>query len=106
MDDQAQQRTHAHAHAHAIFISTTTKQLPDLATNTDYDTLTLTAFTTTPALVTKTRETRTTVGGKKHLTPLPVGNVYEVTLLTRGTMDIQIHCESKGIHPPHLSRLL
>jgi hypothetical protein len=39
---------HAHAHAHARFISTTTKQLPDSATNTDYVTLTLTAFTTTP----------------------------------------------------------
>jgi hypothetical protein len=39
---------HAHAHAHANFISTTTKPLPDSATNTDYDTLTLTAFTTTP----------------------------------------------------------
>ncbi len=43
---------HAHApseaHAHASFISTTTKPLPDLATNTDYDTLTMTAFTTTP----------------------------------------------------------
>jgi hypothetical protein len=36
------------AHAHARFISTTTKPLPDLATNTDYVTLTLTAFTTTP----------------------------------------------------------
>jgi hypothetical protein len=35
-------------HAHAIFISTTTKPLPDSATNTDYVTLTLTAFTTTP----------------------------------------------------------
>jgi hypothetical protein len=35
-------------HAHARFISTTTKPLPDLATNTDYVTLTLTAFTTTP----------------------------------------------------------
>ncbi len=32
----------AHAHAHAIFISTTTKPLPDLAANTDYVTLTLT----------------------------------------------------------------
>ncbi len=46
--------THAHAHAHdharahASFISTTTKPLPDSATNTDYDTLTMTAFTTTP----------------------------------------------------------
>ncbi len=39
---------HAHAHAHASFISTTTKPLPDLATNTDYDTLTMTAFHTTP----------------------------------------------------------
>ena len=39
---------HAHAHAHASFISTTTKPLPDSATNTDYDTLTMTAFTTTP----------------------------------------------------------
>ena len=39
---------HAHAHAHAIFVSTTTKPLPDLAANTDYVTLTLTAFTTTP----------------------------------------------------------
>ncbi len=39
---------HAHAHAHARFISTTTKPLPDSATNTDYVTLTLTAFTTTP----------------------------------------------------------
>ncbi len=29
---------HAHAHAHASFISTTTKPLPDSATNTDYDT--------------------------------------------------------------------
>jgi hypothetical protein len=36
---------HAHAHAHAIFILTTTKPLPDLAANTDYVTLTLTAFT-------------------------------------------------------------
>jgi hypothetical protein len=35
-------------HAHASFISTTTKPLPDSATNTDYDTLTMTAFTTTP----------------------------------------------------------
>jgi hypothetical protein len=41
-------QAHAHAHAHASFISTTTKQLPDSATNTDHDTLTLTAFTTTP----------------------------------------------------------
>ncbi len=32
------------AHAHASFISTTTKLLPDSATNTDYDTLTLTAL--------------------------------------------------------------
>ncbi len=39
---------HAHAHALASFISTTTKPLPDSATNTDYDTLTMTAFTTTP----------------------------------------------------------
>jgi hypothetical protein len=39
---------HAHAHAHAIFISTTTKPLPDLAADTDYVTPTLTAFTTTP----------------------------------------------------------
>jgi hypothetical protein len=31
---------HAHAHAHARFISTTTKPLPDSATNTDYVTLT------------------------------------------------------------------
>ncbi len=38
----------AHAHAHASFISTTTKLLPDSATNTNYDTLTMTAFTTTP----------------------------------------------------------
>ncbi len=37
-------QSHAHAHAHAIFISTTTKPLPDLAANTDYVTLTLTAF--------------------------------------------------------------
>jgi hypothetical protein len=35
---------HAHAHAHASFISTTTKPLPDSATNTDYDTLTLNAY--------------------------------------------------------------
>ncbi len=28
-------RSHAHAHAHASFISTTTKPLPDSATNTD-----------------------------------------------------------------------
>jgi hypothetical protein len=42
------QHAHAHAHAHASFISTTTKQLPDSATNTDYVTLTLTASTTTP----------------------------------------------------------
>ncbi len=41
-------RLNAQVHAHAIFISTTTKPLPDSATNTDYDTLTLTAFTTTP----------------------------------------------------------
>ncbi len=39
---------HAHAHAHASFISTTTKPLPDSAANTDYDTLNMTAFTTTP----------------------------------------------------------
>ncbi len=38
---------HAHAHAHASFISTTKKPLPYLATNTDYDTLTMTAFPTT-----------------------------------------------------------
>ncbi len=38
-----QQLGHAHAHAHASFISTTTKPLPDSATNTDYDTLTLNA---------------------------------------------------------------
>jgi hypothetical protein len=30
-------RAHAHAHAHAIFISTTTKPLPDLAANTRAD---------------------------------------------------------------------
>jgi hypothetical protein len=36
------QAVHAHAHAHASFMSTTTKPLPDLATNTDYDTLTMT----------------------------------------------------------------
>jgi hypothetical protein len=35
-------------HAHASFVSTTTKPLPDSATNTDYDTLTMTAFTITP----------------------------------------------------------
>jgi hypothetical protein len=35
-------------HAHASFISTTTKPLPGSATNTDYVTLTMTAFTTTP----------------------------------------------------------
>ena len=35
---------HAEAHAHTSFIPTTTKPLPDLATNTDYDTLTMTAF--------------------------------------------------------------
>ncbi len=40
--------SNAHAHAHASFISTTTKPLPDSATNTNYDTLTMTAFTTTP----------------------------------------------------------
>jgi hypothetical protein len=34
----------AHAHAHAGFISTTTKPLPDLAANTNYDTLTMTAL--------------------------------------------------------------
>jgi hypothetical protein len=45
----AHAHAHAHDHAHASFISTTTKPvLPDSATNTDYDTLTLTAFTTTP----------------------------------------------------------
>jgi hypothetical protein len=30
--------THAHDHAHAKFISPATKQLPDSATHTDYDT--------------------------------------------------------------------
>ena len=30
---------HAHAHAHAIFISTTTKPLPDSAANTDFGVL-------------------------------------------------------------------
>jgi hypothetical protein len=39
---------HTHAHAHTSFISTTTKPLPDSAANTDYVTLTMTAFTTTP----------------------------------------------------------
>jgi hypothetical protein len=48
VDDGLPIRVRSHTHAHAIFISTTTKPLPDLATNTDYVTLTLTAFTTTP----------------------------------------------------------
>ncbi len=43
MTDIYSVHAHAHAHAHASFISKTTKPLPDSATNTDYDTLTMTA---------------------------------------------------------------
>jgi hypothetical protein len=39
---------HAQAHTHANFILPTTKQLPNAAANTDYDTLTMMTDTTTP----------------------------------------------------------
>ncbi len=60
-------QTHAHAHAHASFISTTTKPLPDSATNTDYDTLTMTAFTTTPICGNALRCPHQLAHGRSHL---------------------------------------
>jgi hypothetical protein len=50
-DEELRVHDNAHAHAYANFIPPTTKPLPRLTNNTDYDTLTMTTNTTTPICV-------------------------------------------------------